>query len=109
MDIDAKRADYTTTLGDRLTQKRKEQGWTQARLGAKAGTNQAYIQKVENGKSLRPRKLDAIADALGVSPVWLMFGIEQFDDEVVEWALAWSKLQEPHRSVLKDMILKLTV
>ncbi|MES9926977.1 MAG: helix-turn-helix transcriptional regulator, partial [Candidatus Thiodiazotropha sp. 6PDIVS] len=41
------------TLGSRLRRKRRERGWTQEELALRAGTNQAVIQKIENGKSLR--------------------------------------------------------
>jgi ribosome-binding protein aMBF1 (putative translation factor) len=43
-----------TTLAARLRSKRRQLGWTQERLAEAAGTTQAVIQKIENGKSLRP-------------------------------------------------------
>jgi len=97
------------TLGGRLRFKRKARGWTQQQLADKVGTSQAVIQKIENGKSLRPRNLNSIAMALGVSPAWLMFGKETIDtlsEEALEVAKAWSRLSEPHRSSLRDAILK---
>ena len=54
-------------LGQRMRQRRQEKGWTQEQLAVRAGTNQAVIQKIENGKSLRPRKIDQIAAVLDVS------------------------------------------
>ena len=98
------------TLGERLCYKRKQRGWTQQELAERAGTNQAVIQKIENGKSLRPRKLDDIAQALDVSPAWLQYGSEKIGGlhkDAVELALAWSRLPEPYRSVLRDAILKI--
>ena len=97
-----------TTLASRLRLRRKEKGWTQKELAERTGSTQAVIQKIENGKSLRPRNVVKLAQALGVSPAWLMFGQESFDelnDEAIEMATAWSKLQEPHRSALKQAIL----
>jgi transcriptional regulator with XRE-family HTH domain len=47
---------------------------TQDGLAKEAGTNQAVIQKIENGKSLRPRLIMEIAEALNVNPAWLQFG-----------------------------------
>ena len=99
----------TSELGERLRAKRLELGWTQERLGAESGTTQAVIQKIENGKSLRPRKLDEIASALGVDPAWLMFGRQSpagLDEEAMEVVAAWSKLHEPYRSNLKNAILR---
>ena len=61
-------------IGSRLRMLRREKGHTQAELGDLAGTNQASIQKIENGKSIRPRMIMELAEALGVNPAWLQFG-----------------------------------
>lgn len=98
------------SLGGRLRRRRKELGWTQMYLAEQVGTSQAVIQKIENGKSLRPRILEQIAEALEVKPAWLMFGVEEvgeLNEEAIELARAWSRLSEPHRSAMKDAILKI--
>ncbi|TVO69679.1 helix-turn-helix domain-containing protein [Sedimenticola selenatireducens] len=61
-------------LGVRVRRLREGVGFTQSNLAAMAGTNQAVIQKIENGHSTRPRVLSAIAVALNVNPAWLQFG-----------------------------------
>ncbi len=97
-------------LGGRLRRRRKELGWTQMFLAEQVGTSQAVIQKIENGKSLRPRILEQIADSLAVKPAWLMFGVEEvgeLNEEAIELARAWARLSEPHRSAMKDAILKI--
>lgn len=101
------------TLGSRLRRTRKEKGWTQEQLAQKTGTSQAVIQKIENGKSLRPRKIDRIAEVLDVSPAWLQFGTETTgptadmpDSEALEVARIWSGLDEPYRSTLKEAIME---
>ncbi len=97
------------TLAERLRIKRKEVGWTQEQLAQKVGSSQAVIQKIENGKSLRPRKIDSIAEVLGTTPAWLMFGDDgtnSLDREAIELAKAWSKLSEPHRSAHKRAIME---
>lgn len=97
------------TLGSRLRRKRRERGWTQEELALRAGTNQAVIQKIENGKSLRPRKIDEIAQVLDVNPAWLMFGENTsavMDDESIEVAKAWHNLPEPIRSRIKRNIFE---
>ncbi|KRT53759.1 helix-turn-helix domain-containing protein [endosymbiont of Ridgeia piscesae] len=97
------------TLGSRLRRKRRERGWTQEELALRAGTNQAVIQKIENGKSLRPRKIDQIAAVLDVNPAWLMFGEKsssELDPESVEVAKTWSSLPEPIRSRIKRSIFE---
>jgi transcriptional regulator with XRE-family HTH domain len=97
------------TLGERLRRRRKETGLTQEQLGEKSGTTQAVIQKIENGKSLRPRKLNEIAFALDVDPAWLMFGIESsehLDTDIQEIAMVWGRLDPSRRSALKEQILR---
>ena len=61
-------------IGERLRLVRREKGLTQAELGDMSGTNQAVIQKIENGNSLRPRQIMKIAEILEVNPAWLQFG-----------------------------------
>lgn len=61
-------------IGLRLRSARRDKGLTQDELAKEAGTNQAVIQKIENGKSLRPRNIMDIAKVLNVNPAWLQFG-----------------------------------
>ena len=61
-------------IGIRLRETRIERSLTQEQLGELAGTNQAVIQKIENGKSFRPRLIMEIAESLEVNPAWLQFG-----------------------------------
>ena len=68
---------HLNSLGERMRFRRRELGLTQDELALLSGTNQAVIQKIENGKSLRPRKLDVIADALNITPAWLLYGDEK--------------------------------
>ena len=100
------------TLGQRMRYKRLEKGWTQEQLAARAGTNQAVIQKIENGKSLRPRKIDRIAMELDVNPAWLMFGDESASTlpaDARSIAEVWNKLPEPHKSRIRQEILNLAI
>ncbi|MEW7976582.1 MAG: helix-turn-helix transcriptional regulator [Candidatus Sedimenticola endophacoides] len=100
------------TLGQRMRFKRVEKGWTQEQLAMRAGTNQAVIQKIENGKSLRPRKIDQIAEVLSVNPAWLMFGDESASTlplDALELATAWQRLPEPERSRIRQEILDLSL
>ncbi len=61
-------------IGLRLRTVRRDMGLTQEQLAKEAGTNQAVIQKIENGKSIRPRNIMQIAEVLKVNPAWLQFG-----------------------------------
>lgn len=97
------------TLGYRVREKRLELRWTQEDLAMRASTNQAVIQKIENGKSLMPRKIKALANALSVNPAWLLFGEKNatvLDEESAELAQTWSSLPEPLRSRIKRTIFK---
>ena len=76
-----------------------------------AHTTQAVIQKIENGKSLRPRNIVALAKALEVDPAWLMFGVsdtESVSAEAIAVAKAWSELPEPQRSSVKNQVMQLS-
>ena len=99
------------SLGQRMRFMRVQKSWTQEQLAARAGTNQAVIQKIENGKSLRPRKIDTIASVLEVSPAWLMFGDESgssLSGDAQDVTDAWNRLPEPHRSRIRQEILNLS-
>ncbi|MFC1721200.1 helix-turn-helix domain-containing protein [Patescibacteria group bacterium] len=99
---------YPGSLGERLRCRRREKSWTQEHLAALAGTNQAVIQKIENGRSLRPRRINEIAEALGVSPAWLMFGSvsdDTLDNDARSVGETWSKLPEPLRSRIRAEII----
>ena len=99
------------TLATRLRSARKRLKWSQQDLANRAGTTQAVIQKIENGKSLRPRNIVAIAEALEVEPAWLMFGASEtaeLSPEAIEVAKAWSELSEPDRSNVMDQVKRLS-
>ncbi|MCG8428840.1 MAG: helix-turn-helix domain-containing protein [Chromatiales bacterium] len=103
-------SEIPTTLGLRMRMRRQEKGWTQEQLALRAGTNQAVIQKIENGKSLRPRKIDQIAAVLEVNPAWLMFGEKPtptVSNEALQVAQAWEQLTEPDKSRLRQEIMHL--
>lgn len=100
------------TLGGRLRFARLNRGWSQRNLAARASTNSAVIQKIENGKSLRPRNIVAIAEALEVAPSWLMFGDREappsLSAEAIAVARAWSELPEREREALRDSLMRLS-
>ena len=55
-------------VGSRLRMVRREKDLTQAELGGLVGSSQGSIQKIENGKSFRPRMIMELAEALDVNP-----------------------------------------
>lgn len=62
------------SIGERLREVRLSHGLTQEKLGELAGTNQAVVQKIENGKVWHPRVVAGLAIALDVNPAWLQWG-----------------------------------
>ena len=101
---------FLRTLGERVRYKRHQKGWTQDQLAIQAETNQAVIQKIENGKSLRPRKIDKIAEVLGVNPAWLMFGDQQasyLSDEAREVASYWEQLPPNEKARIKLEVMRI--
>jgi len=98
------------SLGGRLTRRRIAKGLTQHEVAVAVGTSQAVIQRIETGKCKHPRNIEGIAQALDVSPAWLMYGVQEVEGlghDAIETARIWSELMEPHRSALKDMIMRI--
>jgi len=62
------------TIGDRVRDARLRLSLSQEDVAARAGTSQPVIQKIENGKSLRPRIIPELAKALSLTPSWISFG-----------------------------------
>ncbi len=99
------------SLANRLRNARLDKGWSQEYLASRADSSQAVIQKIENGKGLRPRNIERIAVALGLRPAWLMFGVTesgQLGDDALQVARAWSKLKDPERSAMRETIYRLS-
>lgn len=63
-----------TTLALRIKKARASAGLTQKALADKAGVEQPVISQLETGKNLKSAFLPTIADACGVSAIWLATG-----------------------------------
>lgn len=95
------------TLAERMKFARNRKNLTQERLAQLAGTSQDVINKIEIGKSLRPRNIEKLAAILDVSPAWLQFGEEQFDkvdSDAVEIAIDYSTLSPEQKTAIKTLI-----
>ncbi len=98
------------SLASRLKTARKAAGLTQEQLAQAAGVSQGAIQKVENGKSHRPRKIKKIADVLGVSPSWLLLGEEGsffISDDEKALVMRFRQLDPEDKTILRSLIDKL--
>jgi len=61
-------------MGDRIKELRISKGYTQEELGKRLGLKKAAIQKYENGgvENIKRSKIKLLADALGVTPSYIM-------------------------------------
>ena len=67
-------------IGDRIKERRTELGMTQDELAKRIGfKSRSSVNKIELGKTdLSTPQIKSFADALGVSPVWLLDMDDQF-------------------------------
>jgi len=69
---------------DRLRQARERRGVTRAQLAAKIGRSQSAIRAHENGQNkLSPDMAEIYAAELGVSPWWLLYGVDDLPAKVM--------------------------
>lgn len=61
-------------LAARAKRRRTELKLTQVEVAKRAGVSQQSIEAIENGKTLKPRNLLALAAALECDPKWLLIG-----------------------------------
>ena len=68
------------TFAERLRRARLGAGLTQMQVAVRAGTGLPTISRLETGATgPRPETVRKLADALGVSPAWLLFGEGEAD------------------------------
>ena len=65
------------TVGIRLNAARKQQGLTQAELSRISGVKQGTISAIETEVLKKSTFIVALADAMGVDPIWLNTGVER--------------------------------
>lgn len=66
-------------IAERVKLKRTELGMTQSQLAIQVGISQQSLQKIEDNRTLHPRKLLELASALRCTPEWLQYGIVDSD------------------------------
>jgi len=100
------------TLGDRIKRKRKELGMSQTELANKVGISYAQIGRYETKDTQPPTKtLTTIADVLGVSPDFLIYGSSDekaktklSDPELINQFMAIEEMDADDRNVVKKLI-----
>ncbi|WP_137822552.1 LexA family transcriptional regulator [Pseudomonas sp. D(2018)] len=64
------------TLAQRLVYARERHQLTQGQLATKAGISQATVANLERGRNQATRKIVQLAEALRVTPQWLLYGTD---------------------------------
>lgn len=99
-------------LGDRIKNRRKELNMSQSELADKVGISYAQVGRYETKGAQPPTKtLTAIADALGVSPDFLIYGTSDekaksrlTDAELLNQFKAIEGMDEDDKNVVKKLI-----
>ena len=91
------------TVGERIKQRRKQIGMSAEQLAEIIGKSAATVYRYENGsiESVDSQALQPIADALGVTPGYLMGwgeSVDEADDDL--WTLREEERRDPDRKAL---------
>lgn len=71
-------------MGERLRFWREKRGWTLAELSERSGVKLSTISEIEAGRIKRSTFANRLAEALGISPDWLLDGTGEPEIEGVE-------------------------
>lgn len=74
------------SLGNRIKESRENKNLNQSQLAKLVGITQQSLQAIENDEIKQPRQIVKIAEALGVSPEWLQFGVDN-KFRYVDWKM----------------------
>ena len=105
-------AKQVSKLGDRIKELRKKKNLSQGELADKVGISYAQIGRYETKGSQPPaNSLKKIADTLGVSPDFLIYGTSDekanaklSDTDLINQFKAIELLDEEDRTVIKKLI-----
>ena len=105
---------FLIELGNRIRILRLNNKFTQDELAQKVGyTSRSSINKIEKGLVDIPQsKIAEFAEALGVTPTYILFGDEEINEEtptpeLTEGERAWLELYRKTSPDLKDMFIAL--
>ncbi len=73
------------TIGERLRRVRERKLLTQADLSTASGVTEATISRIETGQAgpTRPSTAKKLARALGLDPIWLMYGEDEAEGKML--------------------------
>lgn len=96
-----------TSLAERLKWARRRLDLTQDQFAELVGTTRVQIQKIENGRTLRPRNVGKLAEVGKVPAAWLQFGyaeLEALPQEAIQLAVDWNSLPEHTKKAIKAAV-----
>ncbi len=93
------------TIFERIKKLRKEKGLTQTDLAKAIGyKDKSVISHIERGEqNLYQDKIQAIADALDVSPGYLINGIEEKDEKLNKLIELFNQLSDENKNKLIEL------
>jgi transcriptional regulator with XRE-family HTH domain len=111
-------------FGDRLAEVRQSKGWRQAEVGRRAGMSVNQVSRYETGDLVPALKqIRRLADAVEVSPSWLIYGVEDpfgvsgggaerlrglsIDQAVPRLAIAVAELDQIDRRAITQLVFHL--
>lgn len=93
------------TIGERIRERRKAKGLKQAQLAEAIGLDQSSISDIENkDPDFSARVLMKLADALEVTPEYIMRGTKVSVIEELEIVAIYKSLDGPRRDMLLNML-----
>lgn len=97
------------TLAERIAKRREELGMSQNALAKKTKVSQQSINKIETGQTRNPRHLDKLAEALDVTPQWLLFGTHKAHESDVKdsslEAREWESMEQDQHEFIEVSVL----
>lgn len=97
------------TLAERIAKRREELGMSQNALAKKTKVSQQSINKIETGQTRNPRHLDKLAEALDVTPQWLLFGTNRANESDVQdsslEAREWESMEQDQHEFIEVSVL----
>ena len=95
---------WLLVIGQRITERRKQLGWTQEELAEKGNFTPQFVSYAEAGKrAMRPENLLKISSALGVSADYLLTG-EIVDKDLLLISEKLKKLAPSQLHIIENIV-----
>lgn len=95
---------WLLVIGQRITERRKQFGWTQEELAEKGDLTPQFVSYAESGKrAMRPENLLKISSALGVSADYLLTG-EIIDKDLLLLSEKLRRLSPAQLRIIENIV-----